>query len=114
VNIHLVAHLLGRSLVFLGLTMVFPLFWAVYYQGPDRAALLSSALITLASGVAVALLVPPRGDIRYREGFAIVTFGWLLVSLYGALPTCCAGSAAVFRMPFLSRCPGLPQQGQAS
>lgn len=110
-NIRLVAHLLGRSLVFLGLMMVFPLFWAVYYQGPDRAALLSSALITLASGVAVALLVPPRGDIRYREGFAIVTFGWLLVSLYGALPYLLCGVCSGFPDAFFESMSGFTTTG---
>jgi trk system potassium uptake protein TrkH len=85
-NIRLVVNLMGKALVFLGSAMVFPLLWAVYDQGPDTMAFLYSMIITLVSGIIVILAVPQQGEIRYREGFAIVTVGWLIVSLYGCLP----------------------------
>jgi trk system potassium uptake protein TrkH len=95
-NIRLVVNLMGKALVFLGSAMVFPLLWAVYDQGPDTMAFLYSMIITLVSGIIVILAVPQQGEIRYREGFAIVTVGWLIVSLYGCLPYLFSGVCTNF------------------
>jgi trk system potassium uptake protein TrkH len=95
-NIRLVVNLMGKALVFLGLAMVFPLLWAVYDQGPEKMAFLYSIIITLISGIIVVMAVPQQGEIRYREGFVIVTVGWLLVSLYGCLPYLFSGVCTNF------------------
>jgi len=82
-NIRLVINLMGKALVLLGLAMILPLLWAVYDQSPDRMAFIYSIVITLISGLVITTAVPQKGEIRYREGFVIVTVGWLLASLYG-------------------------------
>lgn len=110
-NIRLVVNLMGRCLIFLGLMMVFPLLWAVYYKGPDKTAMVYSIVITLASGLAVVLIAPAKGDIRYREGFAIVTFGWLLASLYGALPYLLSGVCSSFPDAFFESMSGFTTTG---
>ncbi|NPV27977.1 MAG: TrkH family potassium uptake protein [Firmicutes bacterium] len=110
-NISLVINLIGKSLIFLGLTMIFPLFWAIYYQGPDQFALLFSIVITLTSGLVVCYVVPAKGDIRYREGFAIVTFGWLLASAYGGLPYLLSGACRSFPDAFFESMSGFTTTG---
>lgn len=110
-NTRLVINLMGKALVFLGLTMVFPLLWAIYDQGPDKAAFIYSIIITLVSGLAVILAVPGKGEIRYREGFAIVTFGWLLVSLYGCLPFLLSGACSSFSDAFFETVSGFTTTG---
>ncbi|HBG21730.1 MAG: potassium transporter TrkG [Syntrophaceticus sp.] len=110
-NIRLVVNLMGKALIFLGLAMLFPLLWAVYDQGPDKMAFLYSIIITLISGIIMILAVPQRGEIRYREGFAIVTVGWLLVSLYGCLPYLLSGVCTNFPDAFFESMSGFTTTG---
>lgn len=110
-NIRLVVNLMGKALIFLGLAMIFPLLWAVYDQGPDKMAFIYSIFITLISGFIVTLAVPQKGEIRYREGFAIVTFGWLLVSLYGCLPYLLSGVCSGFPEAFFETVSGFTTTG---
>lgn len=110
-NIQLVINLLGRCLICLGTIMVLPLLWAVYYQGPDQTALFYSIVITLISGLVVFSVTPKKGEIRYREGFAVVTFGWLLASLYGTLPFLLSGVCTTFPDAFFESMSGFTTTG---
>jgi trk system potassium uptake protein TrkH len=91
--------------------MVFPLLWAVYDQGPDKMAFLYSMVITLISGIIVVMAVPQQGEIRYREGFVIVTVGWLMVSLYGCLPYLFSGVCTNFIDAFFESISGFTTTG---
>lgn len=110
-NIRLVINFLGKALVFLGLFKIFPLLWAVFDQGPDRMAFIYSIVITLISGLIITIAVPQKGEIRYREGFAIVTLGWLLVSLYGCLPYLLSGVCSSFPDAFFETVSGFTTTG---
>ncbi len=79
--------------------------WAVArgYQDPAQAqsGLLQAALLTGIISVALWWLTRGPVDLKRRDGFGIVTFGWLVVALLGALPYVLTGamtdpSAAVF------------------
>lgn len=110
-NIRLVVNLMGKALVLLGLAMILPLLWAVYDQSPDRMAFIYSIVITLISGFVITLAVPQKGKIRYREGFAIVTLGWLLASLYGCLPYLLSGVCSSFPDAFFETVSGFTTTG---
>lgn len=110
-NIRLLVNLMGKALILLGLAMIFPQLWAVYDQGPDQMAFFYSLLITLISGIMMIRVVPRRGEIRYREGFAIVTVGWLLVSLYGCLPYLLSGVCNNFPDAFFESISGFTTTG---
>jgi len=110
-NIRLVLNLMGKALVFLGLAMLFPLFWAVYDHGPDQTAFIYSMIITLISGLLITLASPKQGEIRYREGFAVVTIGWLLISLYGCLPYLFSGVCTNFIDAFFETISGFTTTG---
>ncbi|MGB4504885.1 MAG: TrkH family potassium uptake protein [Syntrophaceticus sp.] len=110
-NIRLVVNLMGKAMVLLGLAMVLPLLWAVYDQGPDRLAFIYSIIITLISGLIITIAVPQKGEIRYREGFAIVTLGWFLVSLYGCLPYLLSGVCSSFPDAFFETVSGFTTTG---
>ncbi|MDR0382003.1 MAG: TrkH family potassium uptake protein [Oscillospiraceae bacterium] len=59
-------------------------------------AFLFSALITAAVGLGMSALRPKNTDIYAKDGFAVVGFGWLLVSLLGTLPFLFSGVTPSF------------------
>ncbi len=110
-NMRLVINLMGKALVLLGLFMILPLLWALYDQGPDRAAFIISILITLSSGLLIIWLVPGGGEIRYKESFVIVTVGWVLASLFGSLPYLLSGVCNTFPDAFFETVSGFTTTG---
>ncbi|MFQ5770568.1 MAG: TrkH family potassium uptake protein [bacterium] len=81
-----VLHVLGALLVFVGLTLLLPMGFALYYNEGDFFALLWSLLITIAIGVLLWKLTPAKPELKIREGFAVVTFGWILLAGFATLP----------------------------
>ncbi len=87
-----VLHLQGILLLFLAAVMLTALPFSVFYEDGALLALAGSAGITAAAGLLLARMTRIQGDLRAREGFAVVTFGWLLFSLFGALPFMLSGA----------------------
>ncbi|NIR51321.1 TrkH family potassium uptake protein [candidate division KSB1 bacterium] len=85
-DIRSVLRVLGALLVFCSLTLILPIGVSLYYQDGDFHALLFSLLVSVTLGGLLWKLLPSEGELRIREGFAIVTFGWLLLTLFGTLP----------------------------
>ncbi|MHB8952895.1 MAG: TrkH family potassium uptake protein [Pirellulaceae bacterium] len=91
-NIRLTLRILGGLLIFLGVMLLTPVSVSLTYPRPDSwddGALLAfvvSSLVTLSAGGALYGLVQARGEMTYREGFAVVTFGWVGYALFGSLP----------------------------
>ncbi len=93
----LIIQILGALLVLLGLMMILPLLVSLYYHEESWRAFLYA--------IAIALIVGPagmvfgwkeRGEISHREGFAIVTLGWILAALIGTFPYLFAGTFPSF------------------
>lgn len=87
-----ILHLLGLLLIFLAASMLLPLPFSFYYGDDDYLALLSSASVTFASGFALFKLTRLKQALRAKEGFAVVTFGWIIFSAFGALPFVFSGA----------------------
>ncbi|MDT8368212.1 MAG: TrkH family potassium uptake protein [Longimicrobiales bacterium] len=87
-----VANVVGLLLVFVGLSMLFPVAVALLHADGDAAALLLSALITASAGFATYRLTRFDGELTLREGYGIVTFGWIAIAVFGALPYLLTGS----------------------
>ena len=78
--------ILGWLLVILGGLQVVPLVAAIAF-GELLEPYVESSLAPLVVGLALALGVQPeRQDLSTRDGFVVVTFGWVLASLFGAIP----------------------------
>jgi trk system potassium uptake protein TrkH len=101
-NWKVVSKLLGILFIFIGLSMVFSLLWALHYarseapwpnapMSPVNAFLVSMA-ITCAVGLAL-FLVGRRSkeDVFRKEGLFVVGAGWLLTAVFGALPFILSG-----------------------
>lgn len=85
-NKRLTFNLVGKVLQVESALMLLPLLVSLIYRGDDASAILYSILITLAAGSVMAGIRPKKDSLRAREGFAVVSFSWVLVSFFGSLP----------------------------
>jgi trk system potassium uptake protein TrkH len=91
-KIKVVVHYLGLLMAGLGLTMLFPLGWSLYHGEPVSSAFAISMGITVGSGLLVWRLTPgSEGGFSRREALLLVTGGWIMASLFSALPYQLAG-----------------------
>lgn len=90
-----VLHTLGAFLFILGLTMLVPLGCALFYGETDAWGFLLSIGITSATGGILYFACRAPGEkivLTHREGFLIVSGGWILASFFGGLPYMIHGS----------------------
>jgi trk system potassium uptake protein TrkH len=90
-------------LLVLGLAVLVCWGISLYYQDPVQvqSGLAVSAATIIAAGLIMALLTRGRVDLSRRDGFGIVTLGWVSASVFGALPFIFTGTipdpvAAIF------------------
>ncbi len=78
--------ILGSLLAAVGVIQWIPIGAALLFH--ERTfPLVASSLACLVTGLSVAASVRPRdATLRSRDGFLVVTLGWILVSSFGALP----------------------------
>ncbi|MDY6789755.1 MAG: TrkH family potassium uptake protein [Thermodesulfobacteriota bacterium] len=83
-----ILNITGILTLFLGFTMVFPLFVGLYYQDQSVFPVLKSMGITILFGFIFHILFRSEktNSISQREGMAIVAMGWTAAGLFGALP----------------------------
>ena len=85
-NYGIVLKVLGSILIIEALLMVPSYVIALFTHGNDAKAFLITIILTTMIGIILAKRKVRTNKISARDGFAIVTFGWLLASLLGALP----------------------------
>jgi trk system potassium uptake protein TrkH len=106
-----VIHLLGLLLMFLAASMLVPIPFSIYYGDADLPALLISAGITFVFGFLVYKTTRFKQDLRAKEGFAVVTLGWLIFSLFGGLPFLLSGTVTSFTDAYFETMSGLTTTG---
>ncbi len=92
-NFRAVIAVLGFILGVIGLFMATSIPVSIYYGEGDTAALLLSVGITMAVSATMWMIGrKQRHEVRIREGFAVVSLGWVCASLVGCLPFLLSGS----------------------
>ena len=91
-NRRVVLRVLGVLLAAIGAAMLPAAVFALVDGSYDLPALLLSAGISLFTGLALVLGLRGKTDLGVRDGFAIVTFGWLGSAVFGALPYLLSGA----------------------
>jgi len=83
-----VFHLVGLSWIILGASMLLSALWSYYYNDPDLYGILQACGITISAGLVVSLIAYSKKsrELTARDGFAIVTVGWVAMSIFSALP----------------------------
>jgi len=91
--------------------MLLPTVIALYYGEGDAAALFISSVISILAGFIAYRLTRISGDITPKEGFAVVTFGWIIVALFGSLPFYLSGAISSYVDCFFETMSGFTTTG---
>ena len=112
-NIKFVIHVLGFLLILTGLLMLTGIPFSIYYKDDDILTILFTGLGTSLIG-ALAFFFTRKGlekDISKREGYLVVTLGWLIMSFFGSLPFIFYGSIPGFTDAFFETVSGFTTTG---
>jgi len=89
-NFPLVLRFLGKLLMFNGVFMLLCIWASIYYHDPkDVFPLFVSGIITISLGFSVYFVAKRynlSSEMTKRDGYLIVTFGWVLMAFSGSLP----------------------------
>ncbi|MBE7648987.1 TrkH family potassium uptake protein [Tenacibaculum finnmarkense] len=92
-NLKLIYRFLGITAVLNGLFMWLSLPFSFYYDEPSKWGILNAGLITIATGLVLFFFNKPvTKKIKKKEGYLIVTLGWLILTITGMLPYLLSGS----------------------
>ena len=110
-NLNTVRYILGTLLIVLGVAMVPSLGWSIYYGENAINAFLYSIVAAIGVGLLLRIKASLKKDLGLREGLLIVTLGWILAGIFGALPFVFHGSAATFIDGFFEAVSGFTTTG---
>jgi trk system potassium uptake protein TrkH len=80
--------LVGALLVILGFSMIFSIFWSLYYGEGDFKPIIQAMFITIIMGFLIMGIFRnnDKKDLSTHDGFAVVTLGWIAMAIFSALP----------------------------
>jgi trk system potassium uptake protein TrkH len=85
-RVRLTLHVTGSILKYFALAYILPLCAAIYYGEADWYIYLYALLLTLGTGLILEFGLKTTREIERADGFTIVTFTWLVITLLGSLP----------------------------
>jgi len=85
-RVRLTLHVTGSFLKYFALAYILPLSAAIYYGEADWRIYLYALLLTLGIGLILEFGFKTAKEIERADGFSIVAFTWLLISVFGTLP----------------------------
>ena len=109
-KIKIVGHTIGKLTLLLSIAMILPLIIAIRNHSPDHKAFFFSIVIGVVTGLLLSSL-KPDGNIRRKEGFAIVCLGWIVLTTIGALPYLLSGIVPSYTDAFFETMSGLTTTG---
>ncbi len=112
-NLKIIVKIIGFLLILNGLAMLTALPFSFYYQSNDINAILISGIGTALLGSLLWFFIKtdPDEDISKRDGYLIVTLGWIASSLVGTLPYIIHGSIPSFTDAFFETMSGFTTTG---
>ncbi len=87
-----VLNIIGRLLMMIGVSMIFPLVWSFYYGEKEFLVFIISITITFLSGYLLSNIKTNDQGLRLIEGLGVVSLGWAAMSAFGALPFFLSGT----------------------
>lgn len=110
-NVVLTLRILGALLLFLAAALLVPVPCALIFQDGTAGAFLLAAAICAATGGGLFATFRSERDLSVREGFAVVSFGWIAFALFGALPYVLSGGIPSYIDAFFETMSGFTTTG---
>jgi len=104
-------NILGAVLAFMGITMVAPILISAFYNESDFIGFVYSSAICISIGIPIWYFTRTNRSLTNRDGFAIVTFSWIMTALAGSLPFYLSGSIPDFTNAFFESMSGVTTTG---
>ena len=96
VNFKAVLYILGWILIIEGAFMLLPFFVALIYGEPTGVSFLIMSIISMIIGLAIVCRKPKNMTFFAREGFAVTSLSWIVLSIFGCIPFVINGEIPVF------------------
>lgn len=111
INFRAVIHILSALLIFLGVSLIPPTLIAWFHHEGDFLALVVTIAIAWMLGLLGFFSSKAPSDLRPKDGFLIVTAGWLLFAFIGALPFRLSGFIPSYTDAFFETISGFTTTG---
>lgn len=115
-NYRIVINILGILLILNALFMLACIPFSLYYQEGDLASILMSSFATGSTGFFFWLTTKNRltKELKKRDGYLVVTSGWLIMSIFGMLPYLLSGSIPSVTDAFFETMSGFSTTGAST
>ncbi|MCH7785666.1 MAG: TrkH family potassium uptake protein [Bacteroidetes bacterium] len=111
-NFKIIFYLMGLLLTVNGGFMMFSALVSYYYKDGVFSEMILAGVVTIILGGLIMLVTRKnRKEIKKRDGFVIVTFGWIFMSLTGTLPYIFTGVIPSFTNAFFETMSGYTTTG---
>ncbi len=107
-----IVHILGVLAALNGLFMLLSIPFSLHYEEESWKHLLTAASLSLFIGGGLAgLTLKGKQEVRKREGYLIVSLGWVVLSLFGSLPYFLSGAIPNYTDAFFETMSGFTTTG---
>ncbi len=111
-NTKIILQMMGILLLFNGAFMLFSTLISWYFEDGAMYGILSASIVTIIVGALLQLSTMGfKKQIKKREGYLVVTLGWVIMSLSGTLPYIFTGAIPSFTNAFFETMSGYTTTG---
>ena len=112
-NYKVILNILGLLILLNGAFMMTCLPFSMYYDGDDMYPMLVAAIVTIFAGYVtfVATKQYKSKELKKKDGYLIVTLGWITMSIFGTLPYLLSGTINNFTDAFFETMSGFTTTG---
>ena len=96
-NIKIILSFLGLTSIFNGFFMLVAVPFSMYFNEPEQWGILKAGILTVLIGITLWFFNRnAKKNLQKKEGYLIVTLGWLMLTLTGTLPYLFTGAISNF------------------
>lgn len=111
-NYKIILNIVGLLIIMDGFFMMLGIPFSLYYGDNDIFVLLICGLSTILAGVILYFFTRKREkEIRKRDGYVVVSLGWIVMSLFGAIPFVVHGAIPNYTDAFFETMSGFTTTG---
>ena len=112
INFKVVGYILGVLLIIEAFFMLLSVSVSLMYGESEYKYILISSLIALVIGLILFLIFKTSDkSLGKREGYIIVSLGWVVFSIFGAIPFCMSGAIPSYTDAFFETMSGFTTTG---